>query len=67
MLSTDPAQDKAPDDLEAPPISVNDIVVNSLTTEKQTTKFPSAHFQNIFNPSYIIYRIQRLEDKQCRS
>ena len=40
---------------------------NSLTTEKQTTKFLSANFQKILNPSYTILRIQRLEGKQCRS
>ena len=40
---------------------------NSLTTESQTTKFSSANFQKISNPSYTILRIQRLEDKQCRS
>ena len=33
---------------------------NSLTTEKQTTKFSSANFQKMLNPSYIILRIQRL-------
>ena len=42
------------------------IIFNSLTTEKQTTKFLSANFQKILNPSYIILRIQRLESKQCR-
>ena len=36
---------------------------NSLTTEKQTTKFSSANFQKILNPSYTILRIQRLEGK----
>ena len=41
--------------------------VNSLTTEKQTTKFSSANFQKLLSPSYIILRIQRLEGKQCRS
>ena len=41
--------------------------VNSLTTEKQTTKFSSADFQKFLNPSYIILRIQRLEGRQCRS
>ena len=40
---------------------------NLLTTEKQKTKFSSANFQKILNPSYIILRIQRLEGKQCRS
>ena len=40
---------------------------NSLTTEKQTTKFSSANFQKILSPSYIILRIQRLEGKQCKS
>ena len=35
--------------------------INSLTTEKQTTKFSSANFQKILNPSYTILRIQRLE------
>ena len=39
---------------------------NSLTTEKQTTKFSSANFQKMLRPSYIILRIQRLEGKQCR-
>ena len=43
------------------------IHINSLTTEKQTTKFSSANFQKILSPSYIILRIQRLEGKQCRS
>ena len=41
--------------------------VNSLTTEKQTTKFSSAIFQKMLSPSCIILRIQRLEGKQCRS
>ena len=40
---------------------------NSLTTEKQTTKFSSANFQRMLGPSCIILRIQRLEGKQCRS
>ena len=38
--------------------------VNSLTVEKQTTKFSSANFKKILSPSYIILRIQRLEGKQ---
>ena len=37
----------------------------TLTTKMQTTKFSSANFQNILSPSYIILRIQRLE--QCIS
>ena len=41
--------------------------VNSLPTEKQTTKFSSANFKKISNASYTILRIQRLEGKQCRS
>ena len=41
--------------------------INSLTTEKQTTKFSSAIFQKMLSPSYIILRIHRLEGKQCRS
>ena len=40
---------------------------NSLTTEKQTTKFSSANFQKMLSPCYIILRIQKLEGKQCRS
>ena len=35
--------------------------INSLTAEKQTTKFLSANFQKMLSPSYIILRIQRLE------
>ena len=35
--------------------------------KQQMTKFSSANFQKMFDPSYIILRIQRLEDKQCRS
>ena len=42
-------------------------ILNSLTTEKQTTNFSSANFQKMLSPSYIILRIQRLEGKQCRS
>ena len=42
-------------------------VFNSLTTEKQTTKFLSENFQKMLSPSYIILKIQRLEGKQCRS
>ena len=42
-------------------------LINSLTTEKQTTKFSSPNFQKMLSPSYIILRIQRLEGKQCRS
>ena len=42
-------------------------IVNSLTTEKQTTKFSSANFQKMLSPSYIILRIQRLGGKQCES
>ena len=42
-------------------------LVNSLTTEKQTTKFSSANFQKMLSPSYIILRIHRLEGKQYRS
>ena len=42
-------------------------LINSLTTEKQTTKFSSANFKKMLSPSYIILRIQRLEDEQCRS
>ena len=41
--------------------------LNSLTTEKQMTKFSSANFYKMVSPSYIILRIQRLEGKQCRS
>ena len=33
--------------------------LNSLTTKKQTTKFSSANFQKMLNPSHIIFRIQR--------
>ena len=40
---------------------------NSLTTEKQMTKFSSANFQKMISPWYIILRIQRLKGKQCRS
>ena len=44
------------------------VYINSLTTEKQTTKFSSANFQKKKkNPSYTIKRIQRLEGKQYRS
>ena len=43
------------------------LFLNSLTTEKQTTKFSSANFQKMLSPSYIILRTQRLEGKQCRS
>ena len=45
---------------------LHELSLNSLTTEKQTTKFPSANFQKMLSPSYIILIIQRLEDKQCR-
>ena len=38
-----------------------------VTTEKQTTKFSSANFQKMLSPSYIIFRIQRMEGKQSRS
>ena len=38
---------------------------NSLTTEKQTTKFSSANLKKMLSPSCIILRIQRLEGKQC--
>ena len=48
------------------PLTV-DLTLNSLTTEKQTTKYSSANFQKMLSPSYIILRIQRLEGKQCRS
>ena len=41
--------------------------VNSLTIKNQTTKFSSANFQKTLSPSYIIVRIQRREDKQCKS
>ena len=34
-------------------------MINSLTTEKQTTKFSSANFQKMLRP-YILLRIQRL-------
>ena len=40
------------------------IVINSLTTEKQTTKFSSANFQKMLSPCYSILRIQRLEGKR---
>ena len=43
------------------------LALNSLTTEKQTTKFSSANFQKMLSPSYIILRIQNLGGKQCRS
>ena len=43
------------------------MVLNSLTTKKQITKFLSANFQKMLSPSCIILRIQRLEGKQCRS
>ena len=34
---------------------------------KQTTKFASANFQKMFSLSFVILRIQKLVDKQCRS
>ena len=40
--------------------------LNSLTTEKQTTKFSSANVKKKLSPSYIIQRIQKLEGKQGR-
>ena len=41
------------------------IAFNSLTTKKQKIKFSSANFQKCYlRPSYIILRIQKLEDKQ---
>ena len=43
------------------------IHINSLTTEKQTTKFSSANFQKKLSPNCIILRIQTVEGKQCRS
>ena len=39
----------------------------SLTSKKETSKFSSANFQKMLSPIYIILRIQRPEDKQCRS
>ena len=35
--------------------------------ESRQQKFSSANFQKMLSPSYIIFRIQRLEVKQCRS
>ena len=43
------------------------ISLNSLTTNKQKTKFSAANFQKMLSPSYIIFRIQSLEGKQCRA
>ena len=43
------------------------LLVNSLTTKKQTTKFSSANFRKMLSLRYIILRIQRLEGKQRRS
>ena len=43
------------------------LFVTCLITKKQTTKYSSANFQKMVSPSFIILRIQRLEDKQCRS
>ena len=40
---------------------------NPLTTRKQMIKFSFANFQNILSPSYITFRIKRLEGIQCRS
>ena len=62
-------------DMHAPTVSLSRLniqtaykyPINSLTTEKQTTKFSSANFQKMLSPSYIILRIQRLEGKQCGS
>ena len=34
-----------------------------LNTKKQMTKFTSGKFQKMFHPSYLIMRIQRLEDE----
>ena len=43
-------------------------LLNSLSAKKKRkTKFMSANFQKIWSPSYIILRIQRLEDKQWRA
>ena len=42
-------------------------LLDSLTTEKQTTKFSSAGFQKMLGPGCVILRVQSLEDKQCRS
>ena len=47
--------------------STNSLFFNSLTTEKQTTKFSSANFQKMLSPSYIIQRIETLKGKQSRS
>ena len=35
--------------------------------KQQTTKFSSANFQKMLNPSYIILSIPRLEGKECKS
>ena len=35
--------------------------------KKQTTKFSSGNLKKMLSSSYIILRIQKLEDKQCRS
>ena len=48
-------------------MKLKNVLFNSLTTKKQTTKFSSANFQKMLSQSYIILRIQRLEGKQCRS
>ena len=45
----------------------NILMLNSLTTIRQTTNFSSANFQKMLNPSFIILRIQKLEGKQCKS
>ena len=36
--------------------------INSLTTKMQMTEFSSAKFQKMLSPSYIILRIERLEN-----
>ena len=43
------------------------LALNSLTTKKQATKLTSANFQKNLSAISIIFIIQRLEGKQCRS
>ena len=41
--------------------------LNSFTAEKQTTKFSLQILKKCLSPSYIMFRIQRLEGEQFRS
>ena len=46
---------------------IGPIEIELFNYQKADDKFSPANFQKILSPSYVIFRIKKLEGKQCRS